>query len=115
MLASKQFYKDHPDLKPERKTKKVKQNYDSISYLKELHGNEKLINMIGKMDNEKYNVNLRTGKIIKKRQSKSTVPENSETTPENTEMKQQEWTIYIYINSYFFFSYKWVKELQTHI
>ena len=94
MLASKQFYKDHPDFKPERKAKKQRQNYDSLSYLKELHGNEKLIDMIGKQNDTNYNVNFKTGKITKKRASKSIVPEtqpeNTETQPENTEMKQSE-------------------------
>jgi len=78
MLASKQFYKDHPDLKPERKSKKVKQNYDSLSYLIDLHGNEKVVNMIGKQNDSNYSVNFKTGKITKKRVSKSLVPENTE-------------------------------------
>ena len=47
MLASKEYYKLHPDLKPERKEKKQKQNYDSLSYLKELYG-DKLVDMISK-------------------------------------------------------------------
>ena len=96
MLASKQFYKDHPDLKPERKAKKQRQNYDSLSYLKELHG-DKLVDMISKSNDENYNVNFKNGKITKKRASKSIVaenndtqPENTETQPENTEMKQSE-------------------------
>ena len=42
--------------------------------------------MISKLNNEQYNVNLKTGKITKKRVSKSVAPENTETTPENTEM-----------------------------
>ena len=63
MLASKQFYKDHPDLKPERKAKKQRQNYDSLSYLKELHG-DKLVDMISKSNDENYNVNFKNGKIM---------------------------------------------------
>jgi hypothetical protein len=84
MLASKQYYKDHPDLKPERKAKKQKQNYDSLSYLKSLHGNEKLIDMINKQDDSNYSINYKTGKITKKRASKSVVPESTEPV-ENTE------------------------------
>jgi len=42
--------------------------------------------MISKLNNEQYNVNLKTGKITKKRVSKSVAPVNTETTPENTEM-----------------------------
>lgn len=67
MLASKEFYKLHPDLKPERKAKKQKQNYDSLSYLKTLHEHDQLINMISKSNDDNYNVNFKTGKIIKKR------------------------------------------------
>lgn len=85
MLASKQYYKDHPDLKPERKAKKQKQNYDSLSYLKSLHGNEKLIEIINKQDDTNYSINLKTGKITKKRASKSIVAENNDSQLENTE------------------------------
>ena len=38
-----------------------------ILYLKELHGNEKLIDMIGKQNDINYNVNFKNGKITKKR------------------------------------------------
>ena len=33
MQASKLYYKSFPELRPARKEKKVKPNYDSISYL----------------------------------------------------------------------------------
>ena len=81
MLASKEFYKLHPDLKPERKEKKQKQNYDSLSYLKELYG-DKLVDMISKSNDENYTVNFKNGKISKKRVSKSIVVENPTTEPE---------------------------------
>ena len=89
MLASKEFYKLHPDFKPERKAKKVKQNYDSLSYLKELHG-DKLVDMISKSNDENYNVNFKNGKITKKRVSKSIAVEPSENTPETNQETNQE-------------------------
>ena len=75
MLASKEYYKKYPENKPERKPKKQRFNYDSISYLKELHGSDKLIDLISKQDNENYKVNFKTGKITKRRTSKSIAPE----------------------------------------
>lgn len=55
-----------------------------MSYLKSLHGNEKLIDMINKQDDSNYSINYKTGKITKKRASKSVVPEDSKSV-ENTE------------------------------
>ena len=49
-----------------------------MSYLKELHGKDKLIEIINKQDDENYSINLKTGKITKKRASKSVVPESTE-------------------------------------
>ena len=88
MLASKEFYKLHPDLKPERKAKKQKQNYDSLSYLKELHG-DKIIDMINKSNDENYNVNFKTGKITKKRIAKS-IEVQPETKPETETEPEKE-------------------------
>lgn len=45
--------------------------------------------MISKQNDVNYNVNFKTGKITKKRASKSVVAENTEIKPENTEMKQE--------------------------
>ena len=41
---------------------------DSLSYLIQVHGHEKLADMITKhAETDKYSVNYKTGKIIKKR------------------------------------------------
>ena len=46
MLASKQFYKTNPELKPEPRQKRPKPPVMGIEELLETHGDEKMIKLI---------------------------------------------------------------------
>ena len=91
MLASKQYYKSFPELRPAKKEKKQKVNYDSISYLQKTHGHQHFIQMMIKDQDPEYHVNYRNGKITKKRQYKN-IPVSPPTTQEPKEETKKEVT-----------------------
>lgn len=66
MSARKHYYREFPDEKV-KKEKKIKPNYDSLKILLELHGKEKLNNLIFHHDLPEYRVSFKHGTIQKKR------------------------------------------------
>lgn len=68
MLASKKFYALHPEMRPDKKQKKVKEAPNNDIYnLLELHGADKLKKLIDNWTKDTLRVDFVNGKSIRTR------------------------------------------------
>ena len=65
----KKYYKSYPEAKPKAQRHKL-----NIYTLLEKHGKDKMLDLISKHDDDRYAVNMASGKIVKKRMHKSKEP-----------------------------------------